>query len=73
MVIMYYFLSTLLNCRISDTKNAKSTTEFKNQQIQEQSFIKHNDVDAVATGEKSPDHILLKIRDIFFTALSWFF
>lgn len=63
----------LLNCKISDTRNAKNTTEFKNQQTQAESFTKHNDVDAVSTGEKSPDHILLKIRDVFFTALPWFF
>lgn len=52
---MYCLLSLLTNCRIcksSDTRNAKSTTEFKKQQIQEQRFMKvimHNDMDGVST------------------------
>lgn len=68
---MYHFLSILLNCKIynsSDTKNAKSTTEFKKKQIQEQRLTKvimHNDVDGVFTRGKSLNHMLLKIRIYF--------
>lgn len=50
---MHCLLSILLNCEICQVKyirNAKGTTEFKKQQIQEKRLtkvIKHNAVDSV--------------------------